>query len=79
MPSAYTFLNILFFLLFWFGIAATPVALYLNIKKESTENPLKRVWYRKWGMVAVILGPVLLLVLLPFISYARVFTLNFGV
>lgn len=65
--------------MFWFGVAVTPVAIYLNIKKEGTEDPVKRAWYRKWGAIAVFLGPVLLLVLLPFISFARVFTLDFGV
>jgi uncharacterized membrane protein len=79
MTPTSSFLNIIFFFLFWFSIAVTPAAIYLNIKKESIQDPSRRAWYKKWGIITLVLGPVLLLILLPFIASARYFTLSLGI
>jgi len=73
MEGVFTFLSILFVFWFWFSLSLTPIAIYLNIKKENIEDPRRKMRYRKWGIICLVLGPVSLLFLVPIIAYMRLF------
>jgi hypothetical protein len=76
MEGIYSFLQVL--LIFWlcFSLILTPLAIYLNVKKEAASDPLKKKHYRIWGWVCIIFGPVCLLFLVPLLAYLRIFILG---
>lgn len=71
IESIYWLLNILFVTWAWVAIALTPVAIYFNIKKEKTDDPVLRRRFRKWGIVTLILGPICLFFILPILGLLR--------
>ncbi|MBU0648619.1 hypothetical protein KJ969_00715 [Patescibacteria group bacterium] len=71
LENIYWLLNIIFVAWAWLALALTPVTIFFNVKKEGAQDPVRKRFYRKWGMVTLILGPVCLLWLLPLILILR--------
>ncbi len=73
---AYFLLNYLFIAWAWLALALTPVAIYLNIKKENAADPGQKKKFKKWGLVTLILGPVSLLWVVPILGLLRYFMVD---